>query len=100
VLSDRSRSTVGEDWGVLAAETWRLSDLSAKHALLLAGIGWGSLPRPMIDGDLRAGRLVVLDLPEWPRFDFPFCVIHRTDTPPGPAGRWLIDRLTRPGANV
>jgi DNA-binding transcriptional LysR family regulator len=99
LVLDRSRSTGGEDFGVLAAETWRLTDLSSKHALLLAGIGWGSLPRPMIEADVRAGRLVILDLPEWPRVDYGFCVIHRTDTPPGPAGRWLIDRLSGRGDN-
>ncbi len=95
VLSDRSHATDGEDFGVIAAETWRLADLSSKHALLVAGIGWGSLPRPMIEDDLDAGRLVVLDLPEWPRVDLGFAVIHRTDTQPGPAGRWLIERLSR-----
>jgi DNA-binding transcriptional LysR family regulator len=100
VLSDRSTATEGEDFGVFAAETWRLADLSSKHALLLAGIGWGSLPRPMIEADLSAGRLVGLDLPEWPGVDFAFAVIRRTDTHPGPAGRWLIDRLSRHGANL
>jgi DNA-binding transcriptional LysR family regulator len=94
VLSERPRSVDGEDFGVLGVETWRLADLSSKHALLLAGIGWGSLPRPMIEADLRAGRLVALDLPDWPRLDYAFSLIHRTDTPPGPAGRWLIRRLS------
>jgi DNA-binding transcriptional LysR family regulator len=98
VLSERSRSSDGRDFGVLALETWRLADLSSKHALLLAGIGWGSLPRPMIEADLRAGRLVALDLPDWPKIDYNFTVIHRTDTPPGPAGRWLIRRLSAPEA--
>jgi DNA-binding transcriptional LysR family regulator len=99
VLSDRSRATDGRDFGVLALETWRLADLSSKHALLLAGIGWGSLPRPMIEADLRSGRLVALSIPEWPRLDYAFSAIYRTDTPPGPAGRWLIGRLSGGGAN-
>ncbi len=97
VLSDRSAATQGESFGVLAAQTWRLSDLSSKHALLLAGVGWGSLPRPMIEADLALGRLVALDLPEWPRLELAFSVIHRTDTQPGPAGRWLVERLSRHG---
>ena len=34
------------DYGVFSPKTWRLADLGAKHAMLKAGLGWGSLPRP------------------------------------------------------
>jgi DNA-binding transcriptional LysR family regulator len=93
VLSDRSPLTRGEDFGVLGLKTWRLADLSAKHALLLAGVGWGGMPRTMVEGDIQAGRLVQLRIPDWPAQVYTFHVIHRIDTPPGPAARWLIDRL-------
>lgn len=95
VLSDRSSLTQGQDFGVLSLKTWRLGDLSAKHALLLAGVGWGGMPRSMVDADVQAGRLTVLPIPEWGSVDYPFHAIHRIDSPPGPAGRWLIDRFTR-----
>jgi hypothetical protein len=49
--------------GVMSPLTWRLGDLFAKHAFLLKGLGWGSMP------------------------------LHAK--PPGPAGRWLIERLKR-----
>jgi DNA-binding transcriptional LysR family regulator len=93
VLSDRSPLTQGEDYGVLSLKTWRTADLSAKHALLLAGVGWGGMPRTMIEADLQEGRLVALPLPEWPDHTYAFHLIHRIDTPPGPAARWLIERL-------
>jgi DNA-binding transcriptional LysR family regulator len=93
VLSDRSPLTRGEDFGVLGLKTWRLADLSAKHALLLAGVGWGGMPRTMVEGDIQAGRLVALRIPDWPGRVYPFHLIHRIDTPPGPAARWLIDRF-------
>jgi DNA-binding transcriptional LysR family regulator len=93
VLSDRSPLTQGQDFGVLGLNTWRIADLSAKHALLLAGVGWGGMPRTMVDADLQAGRLVALSLPDWPALPYPFHLIHRLDTPPGPAARWLIDRF-------
>ena len=95
VLSDRSSLTQGRDFGVLARETWRVADLASKHALLLAGVGWGSMPRPMIASDLQAGRLVALNLPDWPNVEVSFTLTYRTDTPPGPAGQWLIDRFSR-----
>ena len=100
VLSDRSPLTQGQDFGVLARNTWRLGDLSAKHALLLAGVGWGSMPRAMVERDLQEGRLVTLALPEWPGHVYQFHLIHRADTPPGPAARWLIETLVGQVAEV
>jgi DNA-binding transcriptional LysR family regulator len=93
VLSDRSRLTEGQEFGVLSLRTWRLADLGAKHALLLAGLGWGNMPRTMVEEDLRAGRLVHLPLAEGETRAFPLFLVHRTDSPPGPAGRWLAERL-------
>ena len=95
VLTDRSKLTAGQDFGVFADRTWRLGDLSAKHALLLAGIGWGGMPEAMIRADLQAGRLVVLDLPDWSSVGFPLEILHLSRAPPGPAGRWLIERFLR-----
>jgi DNA-binding transcriptional LysR family regulator len=93
VLSDRSRLTEGLDLGVVALNTWRLADLGAKHALLLAGVGWGSMPEPMVCDDLAAGRLVRLALDHWSAGLYALQAIHRADTPPGPAARWLTDRF-------
>ena len=93
MLTDRSALTEGQDFGVLALRTWRLGDLGAKHALLLAGLGWGNMPAEMVADDLAAGRLVRLELPKRPEHRYPIALIHRTDTPPGPAGAWLAERL-------
>jgi DNA-binding transcriptional LysR family regulator len=95
VLSDRSRLTEGIDLGVLEGPTWRLADLGAKHAFLRAGFGWGGMPLHLVAEDLEAGRLVWISPVEWgaePR-EIPLYGIHRADDLPGPAGRWLLDRL-------
>lgn len=93
VLTDRSPLTAGQDFGVLAEKTWRLADLGAKHGLLRAGVGWGNMPEDMVRGDLEAGRLVRLGLPDWVGAVFPLYLIHAAHAPPGPAGRWLIERF-------
>jgi len=93
VLTDRSPLTEGRDFGVIGMKSWRLADLGAKHALLLAGVGWGAMPEFMVRGDLDAGRLLMLDLPDWKDTAYEFNAIWRTDTPPGPAAHWLIERL-------
>ena len=64
ILTVRSSFAEDHDVGVFSNETWRLADLGAKHALLLAGSGWGLMPEPIVRDDLASGRLVRLDLPE------------------------------------
>jgi DNA-binding transcriptional LysR family regulator len=93
ILTVRTPFSEGPDVGVYAAEGWRLADLGAKHALLLAGVGWGNMPEPNVRDDLAAGRLVRLDLPEARSGAYSFQAMYRTDTPPGPAVAWLIQRF-------
>lgn len=97
VLSDRSPLTAGRDFSVLSARIWRLADLGAKHALLRQGIGWGNMPLPLVEADLLAGTLVRLALPDYRGEPYAFSGIWRTNTPPGPAARWLLERFK--GAN-
>jgi DNA-binding transcriptional LysR family regulator len=98
VLTDRSPLTAGRDYGVTAVSTWRIADLGAKHAMLLAGLGWGSMPLHMVEADLEAGRLVRLLPGVWdgsakmPRLGV--VVARRRDRALGPAGRWMLERLT------
>ncbi|MFZ1427653.1 MAG: LysR family transcriptional regulator [Geminicoccaceae bacterium] len=93
VLTDRSTLTEGRDFAVVGTRTWRLADLGAKHALLLAGLGWGNMPAPMVADDLRDGRLVRLRLAAGAGEPYRFQAIYRTETPPGPAGAWLLAQL-------
>lgn len=94
VLTDRSPLTEGRDFAVLGRQTWRLADLSAKHALLLAGLGWGNMPEFMIRADLKARRLVRLKLRDWQGGDYVLQAVWRRAAPPGPAARWLVERFT------
>jgi len=94
VLSDRSRMTEGKDLHVFSSKTWRLSDLGAKLAFLRAGLGWGGMPLHMIEDDLANGVLVPLQMEDMDStLRIGMSAIYRKDSQPGPAGRWLIDRL-------
>jgi DNA-binding transcriptional LysR family regulator len=100
VLSDRSKLTEGQDFGVVALRTWRLGDLGAKHAFLRAGLGWGNMPEATVRDDVREGRLVLLAVAEPDRRHYPFMLIRRPDAPAGPAARWLADRFAEPHGAV
>lgn len=93
VLTDRSPLTRGRDFSVASDQTWRIADLGAKHALLREGIGWGNMPRPLVEPDLRSGALVELAMPDIPPVSYRLEGIWRADTIPGPASTWLLDRL-------
>lgn len=95
VLSDRSEFSAGREFGVLSPLVWRLADLFAKHAFLLNGLGWGGMPLHIVRDDIRLGRLVELAIEDVPRggMILPMSAVYPTSAPPGPAGRWLIDRL-------
>ena len=92
VLSEQPAAE-GRDFGVVSLNTWRIGDLAARHKLLLAGLGWCGMPEPIVRADIESGRLVRLNLPDWRGGEYTMQAIHKTDTPPGPAGRWLIERL-------
>jgi len=92
VLSDQ-RAGHGRDYGVVGVATWRVGDVALKHKLLLAGIGWGGMPESMVRADIESGRLVQLDVPEYRTGLSPLLVMHKSETQPGPAGQWLIERL-------
>jgi DNA-binding transcriptional LysR family regulator len=95
VLTDRSALTQGRDFGVLAVRSWRLADLGAKHALLLAGLGWGNMPKWVVADDIKRGRLVRLDIESDSDLVYPFHSLYRSDAPPGPAAYWLMERLSQ-----
>ncbi|RWX81596.1 LysR family transcriptional regulator [Neorhizobium lilium] len=98
VLTDRSELTRGIDLGVQSKNTWRLSDLGAKQSFLVAGLGWGHMPLPMVASDLAEGRLVQIKLEGPGPGILPMRAIYKADAMPGPAGRWLLDRIGAAGS--
>jgi DNA-binding transcriptional LysR family regulator len=95
VLTDRSRLSDGTEVGVVSAKPWRLADLGAKHAFLKAGMGWGGMPLHLVQADIDSRALVILDVVEMPKRGawVLLSAAFKADAPPGPAGRWLIERI-------
>ncbi|MEH2543543.1 DNA-binding transcriptional LysR family regulator [Bradyrhizobium sp. AZCC 2262] len=95
VLTDRSELSSGREFGVMSSATWRLADLFAKHHFLLQGLGWGGMPLHAVRKDLAEGRLAVLPIEDVPPdgLMLPMSAVWQTKSPPGPAGRWFVDRL-------
>jgi DNA-binding transcriptional LysR family regulator len=95
VLTDRSGLSAGREHGVMSPTTWRLGDLFAKHHFLLNGLGWGGMPLHCVRKDLEERRLSVLRIEDVPEdgLMLSMSAVWQTKSPPGPAGRWFIERL-------
>jgi DNA-binding transcriptional LysR family regulator len=98
VVPDPSQLTDGRDFGVLSPGTWQASDNEIKRALILAGVGWGSLPLWLVERDLAEGRLVRIAAAEFGQRGETFVrayLAHRMDRPLGPAARAFRQALLR-----
>lgn len=93
VLSERSEAGV-PDQAVLSPRTWRVADLQTKHAMLLAGLGWGNLPEHLAREDVKKKRLVVIKPEAWGDAEtrVPFFAMYRAGAF-GPAHRWVLHHL-------
>lgn len=96
VQSDPSQRSEGRDFGVLSPQTCRVSSQDTKHALILAGLGWGRLPLWQVERDLAEGRLVRLPTASLGRnsqVTAEAYLAHRIDEPLGPAARVFGEAL-------
>jgi len=100
VHTDRLDFPVDHGTGALSPRNWLLTHLGAKLAFLRAGFGFGLLPQHTVAADLASGALVSIRAEEAPAWSMAMrlSAVYRTDNPPGPAGRWLIDQLKRAGS--
>lgn len=89
VGEDPSALTTKRNYGVVSPSRWRVADNLTKKALILSGVGWGSLPLWMIERELRDGDLVRLPIAafsEGGETTLQTYLAHRVDQPLGPAG--------------
>ncbi|MEY2934509.1 MAG: hypothetical protein RL033_5258 [Pseudomonadota bacterium] len=81
--------------GVFSTRRWRVVDLATKLALITGGLGWGHLPEHVAHADLRAGRLVQLQLEVWGNQPLrrALLLVRRPDAALGPVAQWAQARL-------
>jgi len=99
VVSDPKPVSDSTAYGVVGVNQWRVSDVRLRYDLIRNGIGWGSMPRPMVDADLAQGDLVELRPAQWDSSDtmprFKTVIAKRKDNALGPAGNFLMTTMAR-----
>lgn len=72
---------------------WTVTDIEAKKAVLLSGMGWGGLPEHLVTEELRDGRLVELRVPFFSVETIELFLLRRRDRAVGLVARSLWDGL-------
>ena len=95
VLSDASDLTAGQNYGVLSSQTWRLADLGAKKSMLLAGLGWGSMPAHLVAEEIGRGQLKRIEPAGFDQMTATLVLgaAYSAKRTLGPAAGWMIDYL-------
>jgi DNA-binding transcriptional LysR family regulator len=87
----------GPSFAVVSPRVWRFVDIARRLEFLLAGFGWGTMPRHLVEAHLAAGRLVRLpiDDPAVLPGAVRLYAIHHPQRPLGVGARWLLAELQR-----
>lgn len=98
VQIDPTSISGSQDFNVLSPQTCRVTGQDTKHAMILAGLGWGRLPHWLIARDLAEGRLVRVAtraLGRNAQLPAEAYLAHRLDEAMGPAARAFAEALAR-----
>jgi DNA-binding transcriptional LysR family regulator len=100
-MRDTARHTPARDYFVVpGAAQCTVSDQSMKREIILHGLGWGHLPRHMIEDDLRKNRLRSLANRHMPGAREKIVAARRADRPHGPVAERLWRYLTDCGLDM
>ena len=97
ILTDPVVGREGPTYGVVSPHVWRFADLARRLDFLVAGFGWGNMPVHLVRRHLDTGDLVRLELeePSLVPAAIPIHAVHKKSRPPGKAGRWLLNDLSK-----
>lgn len=87
----------GPSFSVVSQRVWRFVDISRRLEFLLAGFGWCTMPKHLVQPHINAGRLIALSIddPGVLPGTIGLFVIQNRKQPLGLGARWLLDDLRR-----
>jgi DNA-binding transcriptional LysR family regulator len=98
VVSNPKAASNTRNFGVIGVNQWHVSEVRLRHDLIKEGIGWGSMPRPMVEKELAQGSLVELQPAEWGSSNvmpsFKVVVAKLKENALGPAATFLMNALS------
>jgi DNA-binding transcriptional LysR family regulator len=90
VVRDSARRNSPRDYFLVeGARSWTVSDQLMKRELILQGMGWGHMPKYLIEQDLRRGRLLPITGKYFKGGQAELVAARRRDSPHGPIANRL-----------
>jgi DNA-binding transcriptional LysR family regulator len=90
VIRDSARRSAPRDFYLIeGARNWTVSDQLMKRELILQGMGWGHVPRYLIEQDLRDGRLLAITGQHFKGGQIDLVAARRRQAPHGPIANRL-----------
>jgi DNA-binding transcriptional LysR family regulator len=90
VIRDTARHSQRRDYYLVeGARSWTVSDQLMKRELILQGMGWGHMPRYLIEQNLRDGRLLPITGRHFRGGQVELVAARRRNTPHGPIANRL-----------
>ena len=101
VIRDTARHSNPADFFLIeGARSWTVSDQLMKRELILQGMGWGHMPRFMIEADLDAGSLIAITGRYFKGGRREVVAARRRDTPHGPVANRLWEFIAEQAARI
>ena len=101
VIRDTARHSPPSDYFLLeGARSWTVSDQLMKKELILQGMGWGHLPRYLIEPNLREASLIPITGTYFKGGRNELVAARRRDTPHGPVANRLWQFISDQAARI
>ena len=101
VIRDSARHSPPRDFYLVeGARTWTVGDQLMKRELILQGMGWGHMPRFLIEQDLRDKRLLSIAGKHFPGAEVELVAARRRDAPHGPVANRLWQYIAEEAAKM
>ncbi|GAA3916038.1 LysR family transcriptional regulator [Litoribacillus peritrichatus] len=95
IVTDSSQSRNKQSLDLMPQNRrWYVTDFAAKKDIIMAGMGWGGMPKHTIENELDAGELVQVYVDEFDVRHSQQYLIRRTDKPVGKVAAAIWDRLS------
>jgi DNA-binding transcriptional LysR family regulator len=101
VIRDTARHSQSRDYYLVeGARSWTVSDQLMKKELILQGMGWGHMPRYLVEQDLREGGLLPITGKHLRGGQVELVAARRRDTPHGPVANRLWQFIRDQAAEI
>jgi DNA-binding transcriptional LysR family regulator len=101
VIRDTARRSTPADYFLVeGARSWTVSDQLMKKELILQGMGWGHMPRFLIEPNLRDGSLIPITGRFFKGGRSELVAARRRDTPHGPVANRLWQFIAAEAARI